>query len=75
MKINLFFSYLVKFGWFITFLLIIFLDRNNSTMVIITIFFLLLMTIMTVIRSLVSRNEWRKLINDGDVEIKDKIKF
>ena len=75
MKINFIFSYFVKLGWFITFLLIIFLDRNNSTMVIITISFLLLITSITVIRSLVSRNEWRELINEGDVEIKDKIKF
>ena len=75
MKINIFFSYFIKLTWFITFLLVIFLDRNNPTMVIITITILIVVTILTIIRSLVSRNEWRELIDDGDVEIKDKIKF
>ena len=36
---------------------------------------LLVLTIITVVRSLNSRNEWRKIIEDGHVEIKDKIKF
>tara|TARA_Y100000994_G_C15695157_1_gene443082 strand:+ start:2471 stop:2605 length:135 start_codon:yes stop_codon:yes gene_type:complete len=44
-------------------------------MVIITIGLLFFITLITVIRSLVSRNEWREIIEDGDVEIKDKIKF
>ena len=75
MKINILFSYLIKFGWFVIALLIIFLDRNDPTMVIITIASLISLTVVTIIRSLVSRDEWRKLIKDGDVEIKDKIKF
>ena len=44
-------------------------------MVIGTIFILLAVTILTVVRAIVSRNEWRKLIEDGDVEIQEKIKF
>ncbi len=75
MKINFIISYLVKIVWTIVFLLIVFLDRNNSTIVIITIGLLFFITLITVIRSLVSRNEWREIIEDGDVEIKDKIKF
>ena len=75
MKINFIISYLVKIVWTIVFLLIVFLDRNNSTMVIITIGLLFFITLITTIRSLVSRNEWREIIEDGDVEIKDKIKF
>ena len=75
MKINFIISYLVKIVWTIVFLLIVFLDRNNSTMVIITIGLLFFITFITIIRSLVSRNEWREIIEDGDVEIKDKIKF
>ena len=75
MKINFIISYLVKIFWTIVFLLIVFLDRNNSTMVIITIGLLFFITLITTIRSLVSRNEWREIIEDGDVEIKDKIKF
>ena len=75
MNINSIISRLIKIIWLTTFLLIIFLDRNNSTMVIVTIIILLFITIITIIRSLISRNEWRNLIKDGDVEIKDKIKF
>ena len=69
------FNYIIKFLWLLTFIFIIFLDRSNKTMVIITIIFLLAVTLITIIRSLISRNEWRKLIEDGDVEIKEKIKF
>jgi len=75
MKINFIIRYLVKIIWAIVFLLVIFLDRNNSTMVILTLGLLFFITIITVIRSLVSRNEWREIIEDGDVEIKDKIEF
>ncbi len=70
-----FFNYIFKIIWVATFFLIIFLDRNNFYMVISTIFILLFITVVTVIRSLNSRNEWREIIEDGDVEIKDKISF
>ena len=44
-------------------------------MVVPTILLLLIISFITIIRSLNSRNEWRKMINDGDVEVKDEIKF
>ena len=69
------FNYIFKIIWFITFCLIVFLDRSNFYMVVFTILILLFITTVTVIRSLNSRNEWRKLIKDGDVEVKDKISF
>ena len=69
------FNYIFKIIWIATFFLIIFLDRNNFYMVVSTIFILLFITIVTVVRSLNSRNEWREIIEDGDVEIKDKISF
>ena len=65
----------MKIMWVLIFILIIFIDRNSKLMVITTIFLLLALTLITIIRSLISRNEWRKLIEDGDVEIKEKIKF
>lgn len=68
-------SYIIKLTWFIVFLLIIFIDRNNSIQKISTIVLLLLISMVTVIRSLNSRNEWRQIIEDGDVEIKEKISF
>tara|TARA_B100000959_G_C14435917_1_gene400572 strand:- start:207 stop:332 length:126 start_codon:yes stop_codon:yes gene_type:complete len=39
------------------------------------IFILLLLTAITIIRTLISRNEWRKMIEDGEVEVKNKISF
>ena len=70
-----FFNYIFKFAWLLTILLLVFLDRNNFYMVVVAIFLLLILSFITVVRSLNSRNEWRKIIEDGDVEIKDKISF
>ena len=75
MNIQKIISYLIKLLWFATFLLIIFIDRNSGTMIFITISLLLFMSIITVIRSINSRNEWRQMIDDGEVEIKEKISF
>ena len=74
-NIQKFFNYLFKLTWFIVLILLIFFDRNNFYMVIITLILLFIMSFVTVIRSLNSRNEWRKIIDEGDVEIKDKISF
>ena len=68
-------SYIIKLTWFIVFLLIAFIDRENSIQKFSTIAILLFISIITVIRSLNSRNEWREIIEDGDVIIKDKISF
>ena len=75
MKINIFFNYLIKFFWLVIFFLVIFFDRENYIMVILTLSMLIITTVLTVIRSIISRNEWRQLIKDGDVEIQEKIKF
>ena len=44
-------------------------------MVLVVISMLLILTCITIIRAFESREEWRKMIKDGDVEIKDKISF
>ena len=75
MKMSKYISYVIKLTWFIVFLLIIFIDRNNNIQKLSTIIILLLISTVTVVRSLNSRNEWRKIIEDGDVEIKEKISF
>jgi len=75
MNIQKIISYFIKLFWVITLLLVIFLDRENNVMVIITILFLLIISTLTILRSINSRNEWRKMIEDGEVEIKDKISF
>ena len=74
-KFQKFSNYLIKFLWLLTFILLIFIDRNNIFMVISTILLLIIISFVTIVRSLNSRNEWRKMINDGDVEVKDKINF
>ena len=68
-------SYIIKLTWFIVFLLIIFIDRENNIQKFSTIAILLLISVITVIRLLNSRNEWREIIEDGDVKIKEKISF
>ncbi len=75
MSYSKYISYFIKMIWFIVFLLIIFIDRDNSFQKYITIIFLLIISAITVIRALNSRNEWREIIEDGDVEIKEKISF
>ena len=75
MSKNKFFNYIIKTLWIIIFFLIIFLDRENINMVVVTISILLITSFITILRALVSRNEWRKMIKDGDIEIQDKIKL
>tara|TARA_B100001778_G_scaffold147392_1_gene121298 strand:+ start:406 stop:570 length:165 start_codon:yes stop_codon:yes gene_type:complete len=52
-----------------------FFDRENKIMIIIQLCSLFFLTLITILRTIESRNEWRKIIDDGDVEIKDKISF
>ena len=75
MKLNKLFNYFFKIMWLIVFILIISINRDNIYMVMFTIALLLILTLLTVLRSIDSRNQWRKIIEDGDVEIKDKIEF
>ena len=75
MKTNKIVAYIIKFIWFVTFILIVFLDRKNPISVYSTIALLIFISSITIIRSINSRNEWRKMIKDGEVEIKDKISF
>ena len=69
------FTIFFRISWLITIILILFIDRNNTIMVYSIISALLILSIITVIRALESRNQWRRMIEDGDVEIKDKISF
>ena len=42
------------------------MDRDNIFIVILTIFLLITISFITIIRSLNSRNEWRKIIEEGE---------
>ena len=50
---------------------------DNTTLVTtyIIIFILLFLTMITTIRALESRNQWRRMIDDGEVEVKEKMSF
>ena len=69
------FTVFFRFLWFVTIISILFIDRNKPIMMYTLIFILLFLTVITVIRALESRNQWRRMIDEGDVEIKDKISF
>ena len=69
------FTIFFRISWLITIISILVIDTNNSIMVYSIICTLLILTCITVIRALESRNQWRRMIEDGDVEVKDKISF
>ena len=69
------FTVFFRFLWFVTIISILFIDRNKPILMYTLIFILLFLTVITVIRALESRNQWRRMIDEGDVEIKDKISF
>ena len=75
MKLSKIISISIKLIWLITFVLIVMLDRNNQIMSMLTISLLFLISFITIIRSINSRNEWREMIENGEVEVKDKISF
>ena len=70
------FTIFFRFLWFgLIFSFMFFFDRENKIMIIIQLSSLFILTLITILRTIESRNEWRKIIDDGDVEIKDKISF
>ena len=69
------FTIFFRVSWFITIISILFIDTDNNIMVYSIISVLLILTCITVMRALESRNQWRRMIEDGDVEVKDKISF
>ena len=67
------FTFIFRLLWFVTIISIMFINTENRIMVYSVIAALLILTAITVIRSLESRNQWRRMIEDGEVEVKDKI--
>ena len=70
-KFTLFFRIL----WLVTIISIFFVNRENILIIYSIISMLILLTVITVIRIIESRNQWRRMIKEGDIEIKDKISF
>ncbi len=75
MSLSKIISLVIKLVWLLTFVLVITIDRENRLMSMLTIGLLILISLTTILRSINSRNEWREMIEDGEVEVKDKISF
>ena len=67
------FTIFFRIMWLLLILSFLFFDRENFLVIIIQIILLFVLTAITVIRTIESRNEWRKMIKDGDVEIKNHL--
>ena len=48
---------------------------NYGVLLFLSIILLLFMTFITIIRTLQSRNEWRELIDEGDIEIMESLSY
>ena len=48
---------------------------NYGVLLFLSIILLLFMTLITIIRTLQSRNEWRELIDEGDIEIMESLSY
>ena len=59
--------------WLVLIFSFFFIDRENMIMVSTLLILLFILTGVTVIRVIESRNEWRKMIEDGDVEMKNHL--
>ena len=54
--------------WLIIILLLIFLDRQNPYWVIATLLLLIILSAISVLRFLESRNEWREYIDEESID-------
>ncbi len=62
------FTKIYRFSWVILLILIFFLDRDNLYWVIATILLLVVLSGIAVLRSLESRKEWRKYIEEESLD-------
>ena len=58
------FTKIYRFSWLIFLILLFFLDRNNPYWVFTTILLLIMLSGIAILRSLESRKEWRKYLED-----------
>ena len=62
------FTKIYRFSWVILIILLLFLDRNNPNLVKVTILLLVILSSLSVLRFLESRNEWRKYIKEESID-------
>ena len=60
------FTRIFRFLWFLFFVLLIFLDRDNFMIKMGLIMFILILGGITVGRILESRNEWREIVKEDE---------
>ena len=63
---NLMFTKIFRFMWFLFFVLFIFLDRDITFNKIFLISFIVLLATITIFRILDSRDEWRKIVKEEE---------
>jgi len=63
-----YFTIIFRLLWLLLLFLLIFFDRDNPYILYFTLFLVFFLGITTSIRALESRNEWRKIIKDSDLE-------
>ena len=64
---NLMFTKIFRFLWFLFFVLFIFIDRDSIYNKIFLICFIIILATITVFRILDSRNEWRKIVKEEEL--------
>ena len=62
------FTTIYKFSWLVLLMLLIFLDRDNPYWVFGTILLLVILSGIVILRSLESRNEWQKYIDEESLD-------
>ena len=62
------FNKIYRLCWIILILLLIFFDRQNTFWVILTLFNLFFVSSIAVVRALESRKEWRKYIEEENLD-------
>lgn len=62
------FTKIYRLSWLLMVILIVFFDRNNTYQSWFSIVLLLVLSFISVLRFLESRNEWRKIINEESLD-------
>ena len=65
---NIFFTRFFRILWFLFFVLLFFLDRDNTNIKIFLIGYILILTSITVVRILESKKEWGEILKDINEE-------
>ncbi len=62
------FTKIYRLSWLLMVILIVFFDRNNTYQSWFSIALLLVLSFISVLRFLESRNEWRRIINEESLD-------